>query len=82
MVVRGVTLRPRSSVLTVETPFGGFVWNRPVAVIAERDGQISRIPIMDVTLIVTLGLGFGTASFTLLSFIIYYLRQRAKARHH
>jgi hypothetical protein len=56
-----ITLTPQSQALTVRFPKGGFVWNRPVAVLVERDGQMERIPVVDVTRIAQvflLGLGF------------------------
>ena len=43
------TLTPQSQVLTVRWPNGGWVWNRPVAVLVEQDGESQRIPIVDVT---------------------------------
>jgi hypothetical protein len=56
--VGDVTLTPQSQALTVRWPFGGFVWNRPVAVLVERGEQTERIPIVDVTRMAQLGL-FG-----------------------
>lgn len=49
VTVGGLTITPQSQALTVRFPYGGFVWNRPVAVIVEEEGQIKRIPIVDVT---------------------------------
>jgi hypothetical protein len=40
----------------VRLPKGGFVWNRPTAVLVEQDGQARRIPIVDVTRILQVGL--------------------------
>jgi len=56
VTVRGITVTPVSKVLSVRLPFAGFVWNRPHAVVVERDGRVERIPILDVTRIVPLGL--------------------------
>ena len=56
VTVRGITVTPISKVLSVRLPFGGFVWNRPQAVVVERDGRVERIPILDVTRMVQLGL--------------------------
>ena len=56
-----ITLTPQSKSLTIRWPNGGFVWNRPVAVLVERGGQTERIPVVDVTRIAQLtllGLGF------------------------
>jgi hypothetical protein len=61
VTVSDVTLTPQSQALTVRWPSGGLVWNRPTAVLVERDGQTERIPIVDVTRIAQLtllGLGF------------------------
>ena len=64
-----VTLTPQSQALTVRWPNGGFVWNRPVAVLVERGGQTERIPVLDVTRIAQLtllGLGFIFSIATLM----------------
>lgn len=45
----GYRITPRSQALTVHLPFGGFVWNRPVAVKVEVDGVEQEIPIVDAT---------------------------------
>jgi hypothetical protein len=49
VIASGMLVTPESRVLTVRLPFGGFVWNRPSAVIVERDGRVERLPIVDVT---------------------------------
>jgi hypothetical protein len=54
VTVRDVTLTPQSQALTIRWPSGGFVWNRPLAVLVERDGQTERIPVVDVTRIAQL----------------------------
>ena len=56
VTVRGCTVTPISRVLSVRLPFAGFVWNRPYAVVVERGGRVERIPILDVTRMVQLGL--------------------------
>ncbi len=53
----GATITPQSQALVVSLPFGGLVWNRPVAVLVERDGQTERIPVLDMTRIALLALG-------------------------
>ena len=49
----GLTITPQVRVLQVRFPWGGrwgaFVWNRPVAVLVERNGKQERLPIVDVT---------------------------------
>ena len=67
----GVEIVPHTRVATLHTPYGGFVWNRPVAVAVRRDGQEAElIPILDVTLlgrvlIAALGVIFGGMIFAL-----------------
>lgn len=43
------TITPYSQALLVRIPYGGFVWNRPVALRVEQDGLVEEIPIVDVT---------------------------------
>lgn len=62
VTIGDVTITPQAQALIIRLPFGGLVWNRPVAVLVERGGQTRRIPIIDVTRAVQLGLlGFGLA---------------------
>jgi hypothetical protein len=56
MTVDDVTVTPQSKALIVRLPRGGFVWNRPTAVLVERDGRVRRISIVDVTRILQVGL--------------------------
>ena len=56
VTIGDVTVTLRSRALTVRWSNGGFVWNRPVSVLVERDGETERIPIVDVTRIAQLGL--------------------------
>ena len=54
------TLIPESQALTIRFPFGGFVWQRPTAVLIQENNQTRRLTITDVTRIATwslLGLG-------------------------
>jgi len=55
-----VTVTPVSQALSVNLPFFRWVWNRPVAVLVDRDGQTERLPIVDVTRYMVWGLmGFS-----------------------
>lgn len=56
LVVNGLTITPQSRALIVRLPVGGFVWHRPIAVVVEQDGQVKRLPIVDVTRMLQLGL--------------------------
>jgi len=60
VTVGGRTVVPEAQVVTLNTPFGGFVWNRPTAVLVEKDGVRERVPIVDVTRYALVALwGFG-----------------------
>ena len=62
VTIGDVSVTPQSQALTVRLPFGGFVWNRPVAVLVERgeSHHVERIAVVDFTRIVQLGLlGFS-----------------------
>jgi hypothetical protein len=56
VTVHGVTVTPRSRALVVRWPKGGLVWNRPTAVLVEHEGQLRRVPIVDVTRVLQVGL--------------------------
>ena len=62
---------PQSQALTIHWPNGGYVWNRPVAIVVRRGDQEERLPIVDVTLaarLVLLALGaVSSLSFLILS---------------
>lgn len=49
MHVGDATITPQSQTLSLITPFGGFVWNRPTAVLVEQNGRTTTHPIPDIT---------------------------------
>jgi hypothetical protein len=54
----------------VRFPFGGFVWNQPIAVELEQGGQVQRVPIVDITkiaILVMAGIGLIVSVGALLS---------------
>lgn len=55
----GARLTPQSQALVIRTPLWKFVWNRPVAVLVERDGREQRLPIIDATRLAILALLAG-----------------------
>ncbi len=60
VTVESVTVTPQSQALIVRLPIGGFVWNRPTAILVERDETTKRFPIVDITRILQLWLlGFS-----------------------
>lgn len=69
--VQGVTVTPQSQALQITLPWGGFVWNRPVAVVARRGDDEQRIPLIDVTR--TAQLSIYAAAFFLT--LLFWLRR-------
>jgi hypothetical protein len=62
LTVGDATVTPLSQALVIRVPFGSFAWNRPTAILVERNGQTERIPIVNVTRILVWGLlGIGLA---------------------
>ena len=68
--VGDVTLTPQSQSLLVRWPDGGWVWNRPVAVLVERGGETERIPVVDVTRKAQVGLLGLAALFGLATLVL------------
>lgn len=56
LMIDDAQLTPQTRVLRVQAPFGGFVWNHPVAVIVERAGKRERMQVPDVTLFLQLAM--------------------------
>lgn len=56
VTANGVTVTPLARALTIRTRFGGLVWNRPVALVVERGGRVTRMRIVDVTRAAQVGL--------------------------
>jgi len=79
VTIGDVTLTPQSQALTLRWPNnGGFVWNRPVAVLVKRDGQTERVPVVDVTRIAQLTLfGLGLV-FSMVTLILSIRKRRDK----
>jgi hypothetical protein len=54
--IHGMHVTPRSQVLELHAGPAAFVWQRPVAVRVERDGQVIETSIVDVTRIAQIAL--------------------------
>ena len=50
VTIDDVTVTPQSQALTVRWPRGGFVWNRPLAVLVKQGDDVVRTPVVDITL--------------------------------
>jgi hypothetical protein len=67
VTVGGRTVTPQAQVLSLRLPFGGFVWNRPVAVVVEENGRSQRLPILDVTRMMMLAVAVVSTAVALLA---------------
>lgn len=70
IVIHDNTITLQAKALIIKLPFFGFVWNRPVAILVEQNGQQQRVPIIDVTrmaLLVLTGAGLTISLVTLLT---------------
>ncbi len=77
VTVGDVTVVPQSQALTLRWGrFGGLVWNRPAAILVERGGQTERIPILDVTRAVQVGLLGFCLSFCMIVYVVSARRRR------
>ncbi len=76
VVVGDATLTPQAQALTIRWRNGGFVWNRPVAVLVERRGQTQRIPVVDVTRIAQFTLLGLTFIFSVITIMVSIRRRR------
>jgi hypothetical protein len=54
--INEMTITPVAQALTIRWPGGGFVWNRPVGLLIERNGQVERRPVQDWTRLLQVGL--------------------------
>jgi hypothetical protein len=54
------TLIPESQAISLRFPYGGIVWQRPTAVLVQKNNQLHRYLIIDITRIVVWSfLGFS-----------------------
>lgn len=78
--VGGVRVTPEARAVVLRLPFGGWVWNRPVAVLVERDGETRRVPIHDPVHIARAVTGLALALFATLSLFAVARRLVARSR--
>jgi uncharacterized spore protein YtfJ len=79
VIVGDTTVTPQSQALIVRLPIGGFVWNRPTAVMVERDGQVQRIPIKDSTRIFQLLIFGCSVVLSILSLMKLFQRKEFRS---
>jgi len=79
IVIGDTRITPQAQAFSVRFPFGGLVWNRPTAVLVERDDLTQRLPIVDVTRVAQIVLFGIVLTF---SVIITLLAMRQRRTHH
>ena len=65
-------ITPQSQFVMVRFPFGGFVWNRPTAVVVTENNQTQTIPITDPT---RLALWTFTGISVIVSLFVWFSRR-------
>ncbi len=74
-VVGDRVIRLQSQAISLNTPFGGFLWNRPTAVLVEKDGNTDEVPIVDITRYALISIGvMGVVGMILAKLIVGFLR--------
>ena len=78
VTVGDVSATPQSQALSVRWPHGGWVWNRPVALLVERNGKRERIPIVDVTRVAQLAL-YGLSVVLAVVGLVMWVQERSRS---
>jgi hypothetical protein len=73
-----LSLTPQSQALILRWGKGGWVWNRPVALLVEGEGYSRRIPIIDITRIAQVSL-WGVSLGIWLIFLVKLIRSRRRS---
>ena len=73
------TVKPQAQAVSVRWPNGGFVWNRPVAVLVQQGDQETRLPILDVTRLAQIGLFGLSVIFTTIFLMLSMKRKKVKS---
>ncbi len=83
IVVGDTRITPQAQAFSLRLPFGGFVWNRPTAVLVERDDSTQRIPIVDATRVMQIALFGLVLSFSvIITLLAAQQRTRQRSIHH
>ena len=78
VVVDDITLTLQSRVVSLHLPTGGFVWNRPTAVLVGQNGQVVSLPIVDTPRLLQLGIFSLSLAITLTIVRLVTFTQRKK----
>lgn len=77
--VADVSVTPQSQALSVRCRLGGWVWNRPIAVLIKRGEVEERVPIIDVSRLIQLGL-YGLALVFGMVGLVLWIKERRDSR--
>jgi hypothetical protein len=78
IVVGDTRVTPQAQAFSVRFPFGGFVWNRPTAVLVERDDLTQRIPVVDVTRVAQIALFGFVVTFSVIITLLAARQRRVR----
>ena len=82
VIVGDTRVTPQAQALVIRFPFGGFVWNRPIAVLVEHDDMTRRIPIVNVTRLAQIAMLGSFLTFSVIITILAAQRTRRRRIHH
>ena len=77
VITGDTTVTPQFQALIIRLPIGGFVWNRPTAILVEQGGQVKRIPVRDITRITQLWLLGFSVVLSIVSLIKFLQRKES-----
>jgi hypothetical protein len=77
--MNGYAVTPHSQTLVLGRVPGRLIWNRPLAVVVEHNGAITRTPILDVTRWIQIGL-FCTGLLVSILGMIFIQERKEKTR--
>ena len=78
VTVGNTTVTPEAQALVVRWPRGGWVWNRPVAITVEADGETRRVPIVDVTRVAQGALWAASVAFVVVALALSIKSRRER----
>jgi hypothetical protein len=78
VTVGNATVTTESQALVVRWPRGGWVWNRPLAITIETDGETRRVPIVDVTRMAQVVLWAASVAFVVVALALTIKSRRER----
>ncbi len=84
VIVGNTRVTPQARALVIQFPFGRFIWNRPTAVLVERDDAsgAQRIPIVNVTRVSQIAVVGLIVAFSVIITLLAGRRARPRRIHH